>query len=315
MSTPFDWLAERYTVSRRGLRWATTAAMVMSVVLMVTGGVVRVTGSGLGCPEWPMCTDETIYTTSEMGIHGVIEFGNRMLTWALSAAVGWAIIAARLQKSQDRTITRLAWSQFWMVMLNAVIGGITVLTGLNPYIVAGHFLAATALLTTTVLTWNRVRVADYGPPAGVAPISRALGFGVLISTGLVIAVGTLVTGTGPHSGDLDPVHRIPISLAAITWFHGLLVVIVLALAVTLLATLRKTDVTARLRILVFLGVLALQGVIGIVQALTDLPWVLVVLHLFCAALLWIGALRVFLDTPLEKNSELPELSKNPARAV
>lgn len=300
MSTPFDWLAERYTVSRRGLHWATTAAMLMSVVLMITGGVVRVTGSGLGCPEWPMCTEESLTTTAEMGIHGIIEFGNRMLTWALSAAVGWAIIAARLQKPQDRTITRLAWSQFWMVMLNAVIGGITVWTGLNPYIVAGHFLAATALLTTTVLTWNKVRVADYGPPAGVAPVTRALGLGVLISTGLVLVVGTLVTGTGPHSGDLNPVHRIPINWTAIAWFHGLLAGIVLVLAVALLVTLRKTDVTARVRAIAFLGVLALQGVIGIVQSLTDLPALLVSLHLAGAALLWIGALRVFLDTPLEK---------------
>lgn len=315
MSTPFAWLADRYTVSRRGLRWATTAAMVMAIVLMVTGGVVRVTASGLGCPEWPKCTDDSLTTTAEMGIHGIIEFGNRMLTWVLSAAVGWAIIAARLQKPQDRVVTRLAWSQFWMVMLNAVLGGITVWTGLNPYIVAGHFLAATALLTTTVLTWNRVRVADFGAPAPVAPITRALSFGVLIVSGLVIVVGTLVTGTGPHSGDLNPVHRIPISWTAITWFHGLLVAMVLLLAIALLATLRKSDMTARLRILVFLGILALQGVIGIVQSLTDLPEVLVSLHLFGAALVWVGALRVFLDTPLKKAPAAATATADPARAV
>lgn len=314
MSTPFDWLAERYTVSRRGLRWATTAAMVMAVVLIIGGGVVRVTGSGLGCPEWPMCTDESLTTTAEMGIHGVIEFGNRMLTWVLSAAVGWAIIAARLQKPQDRTITRLAWSQFWMVVLNAVIGGVTVWTGLNPYIVAGHFIAATALLTTTVLTWHRVRVADLGQPQPVGPTSRVLGVAVLISTGLALAVGTLVTGSGPHSGDPDPVHRIPINWTAITWFHGLLVAIVLALAVALLFSLRKTDTTARLRTVVFLAVLALQGVIGIVQSLTDLPAVLVSLHLLGAALVWIGALRVFLDTPLEKEPAAAVRSSDPARA-
>lgn len=312
MSTPFDWLAERYTVSQRGLRWATTAAMVMSVVLMVTGGVVRVTGSGLGCPEWPMCTDESI--APPLSYHGIIEFGNRMLTWVLSAAVGWAIVAARLQRSQNRTITRLAWSQFWMVMLNAVIGGVTVWTGLNPYIVAGHFLAATALLTTTVLTWHKVRVAELGMPAQVGPTSRVLAVAVLISSGLVLVVGTLVTGTGPHAGDDNPVHRIPIDWTAITWFHGLLAVIVLALAVALLISLRKTDTTARLRTLVFLGVLALQGGIGIVQSLTNLPALLVGLHLFGAALLWIGALRVFLDTPLEKD-DAAELAKAvPARA-
>ena len=314
MSTPFNWLAERYTVSRRGLRWATTTAMVMSVVLMVTGGVVRVTASGLGCPDWPQCDEGTIWTTPELGIHGVIEFGNRMLTWVLSAAVGWAIIAARLQKPHNRGITRLAWSQFWMVMLNALIGGITVWTGLNPYIVAVHFLAATALLTTTVLTWNRVRVADFGPPAPVSATSRGLGTGVLVATGLVLAVGTLVTGTGPHSGDLNPVHRIPINLTAITWVHAILAAIVLAVAVALFVSLRKTDTTARLRTFVFLGVLALQGLIGIVQSLTGLPELLVSLHLFGAALLWIGALRVFLDTPLERDQEFSKLSADPVRA-
>lgn len=315
MSTPFKWLADRYTVSRRGLRWATTAAMVMAIVLMVTGGVVRVTASGLGCPEWPKCTEESLTTTAEMGIHGIIEFGNRMLTWVLSAAVGWAIIAARLQKPQDRTITRLAWSQFWMVMLNAVLGGITVWTGLNPYIVAGHFLAATALLTTTVLTWHRVRVADFGAPAPVGPTTRVLGVAVLLSSGLALIVGTLVTGTGPHSGDLNPVHRIPLSWTAITWFHGLLVAMVLVLAVALLLSLRKTDTTARVRILVFLAILALQGAIGIVQSLTDLPAVLVSLHLFGAALVWVGALRVFLDTPLEKEPYPAAVTADPVRAV
>ena len=315
MSTPFDWLANRYTVSRRGLRWATTAAMVMSIVLMVTGGVVRVTASGLGCPEWPKCTEGSIATTPEMGIHGIIEFGNRMLTWVLSAAVGWAIIAARLQKPQNRNITRLAWSQFWMVMLNAVLGGITVWTGLNPYIVAVHFLAATALLTTTVLTWHRVRVVDFGKPAPVAPLSRALAIGVLISSGLVLVVGTIVTGSGPHSGDPNPVHRIPISWTAITWFHGFLAMIVLALALTLLVSLRKSDTTARLRTLVFLGVLGFQACIGIVQSLTDLPALLVSLHLLGAALLWIGALRVFLDTPLEKATVASPPTADPARAL
>ncbi len=295
--TPFTLLAERFTVSRRGLYWATTAALLMSVVLMVTGGVVRVTGSGLGCPDWPTCDGDSITTTAEMGIHGVIEFGNRMLTWVLSAAVGWAIIAARLQKPQDVITTRLAWSQFWMVMLNAVIGGITVITGLNPYTVALHFLAATALLTTATFTWHRVRAADAPPPMGVGERSHRLGRGLLASAAVLVVLGTITTGAGPHAGDSSEVHRIPVDWALITWIHGLAAAATLVFAVLLMRSLAPEARTARFRTGAFLLVLALQGVIGIVQSLTHLPALVVVLHLLGAALVWIGAVRVALDTP------------------
>ncbi len=295
--TPFTLLADRFTVGRRGLYWATTAAMLMSVVLIVTGGVVRVTGSGLGCPEWPSCTDDSLTTTAAMGLHGIIEFGNRMLTWVLSAAVGWAIIASRLQKPHDLITTRLAWSQFWMVMLNAVIGGITVLTGLNPYIVAGHFLAATALLTTTVFTWHRVRAMDAPTPVAVGDRPHLLGRVLLGTSAVVVVLGTITTGAGPHAGDSSDVHRIPIDWAAITWVHGIAAAATLAVAILLMRALPPQARTARLRVATFLGVLLLQGAIGIFQSLTHLPELVVVLHLMGAALVWIGAVRVALDTP------------------
>lgn len=139
----------------------------MTVVIIVTGGAVRLSSSGLGCDTWPKCTDDSLFATPEQGIHGAIEFGNRMLTYVLSAAVGWAIIAARSSKPWRRGLTRLAWSQFWIVMGNAVIGGITVLAGLNPWTVAGHFLLANALLTVTTLTWLRTREGD-GTPGRVS---------------------------------------------------------------------------------------------------------------------------------------------------
>lgn len=296
-NTPFEMLARRFTISRRGLYWATTAALVMSVVLMVTGGVVRVTGSGLGCPEWPSCTEDSLTTTTAMGIHGVIEFGNRMLTWVLSAAVGWAIIASRLQKPHDLITTRLAWSQFWMVMLNAVIGGITVITGLNPYIVALHFIAATALLTSVTFTWHRVRSADRPKPAPVGDGSHRLGRAILVASAVLITLGTIVTGAGPHAGDSSEVHRIPIDWTLITWIHGLAAATTLVLAVLLLRSLDRAAHIARRRAWVFLGVLLAQGVIGVIQSLTSLPELVVVLHLTGAALVWIGAVRVALDTP------------------
>lgn len=138
----------------------------MSVLIIVTGGAVRLTGSGLGCDTWPKCTDDSLIVTPEQGYRGVIEFGNRMLTYVLSAAVGWAIIAARSTKPWRRGLTRLGWAQFWIVMSNAVIGGITVWMGLNPWTVAGHFLAANSLLTVAVITWHRTGEGDTAPARG-----------------------------------------------------------------------------------------------------------------------------------------------------
>lgn len=297
MTTPFEFLAARFTVGRRGLRWATSAALFMSVVLVITGGIVRVTGSGLGCPTWPACTGDSVVATEAMGIHGAIEFTNRMLTWVLCAAVGWVIIAARLQKPWNRAVTRLGWLQFWMVVLNAVVGGITVLTGLNPYIVAAHFVAATLLITAATWTWHRVRVEQDGPPAVVSARAHRLARWLVGVTALLVVVGTVVSGAGPHAGDSRDVYRIPISWTAVTWVHGVIAVLVFAIAIALLRSLSPTDRTARFRTAVFLVVFFAQGLVGLVQSLTGLPELVVALHLLGAALVWVGALRVLLDAP------------------
>lgn len=160
---PLAFIADRWTPDPRTVRRAALVALVMTVVIVVTGGAVRLTSSGLGCPTWPKCTDQSLTATSEMGFHGAIEFSNRMLTYVLCAAVGWAIIAARSAKPWRRSVTRLGWAQFWVVMGNAVLGGVVVLVGLNPYTVAAHFLLSTALITVAVLTWQRVREGDEAP--------------------------------------------------------------------------------------------------------------------------------------------------------
>ena len=168
--TPFARLADRVTLGPRALRWGTTAALVVSILIIVTGGVVRVTGSGLGCPTWPVCEAGSLTTTPALGIHGAIEFGNRALTSVLVLAVGWAIVAAALQRRWQRALARLTWSEFWLVVINAVAGGITVLVKLNPYVVALHFLLAFALLTTTTLAWHRSRQS-----AAATPVEHAVG--------------------------------------------------------------------------------------------------------------------------------------------
>ncbi len=173
---PLAFIAARWTPDPRTVRRAALVALVMSVVIVVTGGAVRLTGSGLGCPTWPKCTEDSLTNTSEMGVHGVIEFGNRLLTYVLCAAVGWAIIAARSQKPFRRGLTRLGWAQFWIVMGNAILGGIVVLVGLNPYTVAAHFLLSTALIAVATVMWQRTREGDAAPrPWSARPSSSWCG--------------------------------------------------------------------------------------------------------------------------------------------
>jgi cytochrome c oxidase assembly protein subunit 15 len=124
MKTPLSWLAERVRFGPTNLTIAAGTALAASVMIVVTGSIVRVTGSGLGCDTWPNCTAETLAPTAEMGVHGLIEFGNRLLAIVLCVIVGWLIVVARLQRDADPVITRWAWAQFWVIVLNAVVGGL-----------------------------------------------------------------------------------------------------------------------------------------------------------------------------------------------
>ncbi len=139
--SPLSWLARRVSFGWGSLRAAAAVSVATSVMIIVTGGVVRVTSSGLGCPTWPSCTGGGLAPTPEMGIHGAIEFGNRLLTGALCVAVGALIIIARCQRQPDRAVLRAAWLQFWLIVLTALVGGVTVLAPLSPYIAAAHLVS------------------------------------------------------------------------------------------------------------------------------------------------------------------------------
>ncbi|MFG2431200.1 heme A synthase [Streptomyces sp. NPDC048590] len=297
VETPLSYIAKRWTPSVRTAKRAALAAVVMSVFIIITGGAVRLTGSGLGCDTWPKCTDDSLFATPAQGLHGAIEFGNRMLTYVLSAAVGWAIIAARSLKPRRRGLTRLAWSQFWLVMGNAVIGGITVWAGLNPWSVAGHFLLANCLLTVTVVTWARIGEGD-GPPRPRAPKPvRRLSWAIVATTVLLMVLGTTVTGSGKHAGDSSDVPRMPWDWSAAAHVHAVAAWIVCALAVAMWFALRVVDapVDTRARARDLLVVLLVQGGIGYVQYFNDVPEILVGLHMLGSSLMWIAVLRLLLS--------------------
>ncbi|MFF2659525.1 heme A synthase [Kitasatospora sp. NPDC058032] len=317
-TTPFSLLAERWQPSAAMVKRAAFAALVMSVVIVVTGGAVRLTASGLGCTTWPRCTDESLTPTAEMGFHGVIEFTNRMLTYVLSAAIGWAILAARCHRPWRHSLTKLGWAQFWLVMSNAVLGGITVLTGLNPYTVALHLIAAMGLVWVATLMWERSKEGD-GPvrPLVAEPIKR-LSYVLVGVIGLLVAAGTLVTGAGHHPGtpqDNKMVPRIPVDYDRLAQAHADLafVSIGLSIAVIFVFAAVKAPPAAKARARELLVGLLLQAVIGFVQYFTDVPEILVGLHMLGAAVLWIAALRIPLA--LRARDDAPVAAGAPASRV
>ncbi|MEH6379250.1 COX15/CtaA family protein [Streptomyces sp. KLMMK] len=295
---PLQIVADRWQPSARFVRRAALAAVVMAVVIVVTGGAVRLTQSGLGCPTWPTCTEDSLTPTPEMGINGVIEFTNRMLTYVLCVFVGVAIVAARARAPRRRSLTRLGWAQFWLIASNGIIGGITVLTGLNPYIVALHFLAATALLTVAVVMWHRSAEGDDAPRDLVARPVRQLSWVLVGATVLLILAGTVVTGSGKHAGDASKdVHRIPLDWREVSQLHVDFVYIVVGLTIALWFALRavKAPAVPRRRVVELFAVLMFQGVIGYVQYFNDEPELVVGAHMFGSCLVWIAVLRVFLS--------------------
>ncbi|MFG2696039.1 heme A synthase [Kitasatospora sp. NPDC048407] len=316
MTNPFSLLAERWHPSAQHVRRAAMAALVMSVVIVVTGGAVRLTASGLGCTTWPRCTAESLTPTPEMGINGVIEFTNRMLTYVLCAAVGWAILAARCAKPWRRSLTKLGWAQFWLVMSNAVMGGITVLTGLNPYIVAAHMVAALALVWVAVVQWERTREGDGSPRALVAEPIQRLAQVLVLTISLLVVAGTAVTGAGHHPGasskDGKPVYRIPIDYDRLVQAHADLVFLSvgLTLAALLVFAAVKAPPAARARVRELFGLLMIQGVLGFVQYFTDAPEIMVGVHMLGSALILGAAVRIPLA--LRTRAEIPAQATAPS---
>ncbi|WP_346618950.1 COX15/CtaA family protein [Blastococcus montanus] len=265
------------------------ANVVANGLIVVTGGAVRLTGSGLGCPTFPTCTEDSLITTPEMGVRGVIEFGNRTLTFLL-AAIALAVLVA-VWRSPRRDLRPLAVLGFLGIPAQAGLGGITVLTGLNPWTVAAHFLISMALVAIATVLWLRSREPGVGQPLIRRPLVLLVR-GIAVVTALVLLLGTLVTGSGPHSGDVDANDvptgdRMGFDLELISQLHADAVFLLLGLTIALLVALYATDAPGRVRRAArdLLVVQLAQGVIGYVQYFTGLPIVLVLLHMLGAVLI------------------------------
>ncbi len=262
------------------LAWA---SFVANVAIIGTGGAVRLTGSGLGCPTWPLCTAESLVPTAEMGIHGIIEFGNRTLTGVLGILAILVFLLSWRLRRQRRDLFVLSAVMLAGIIAQAVIGGITVLTGLNPLIVGFHYVASVILVIVAAIYLVRMRETP-GPRELVVP----RGFAVLthitsLVLSVVIVVGVLTTGAGPHSGDAQA-GRNGFDAVWLSHVHAWPGYILTALTIALL----MWALVARLRptpwLMTQLAVVAVQVLVGLYQARNGLPPLAVGVHMVLASL-------------------------------
>ena len=282
------------------LRPLALLGVIVNAGIIVSGGAVRLTQSGLGCPSWPKCTGDSLVPTRNTGhatLNMAIEFGNRTLTF-LVLAVGVAVLvaAARLP-DRRRGLLRLAALQPLGVVAQAVWGGVTVLTKLHPATVAAHYMLSAAILVAAYALYARAGEGDAPPRTLVGPRLRALAFvlaGVVVA---LLAAGTIVTGTGPHAGDAAA-PRFGFNIEEVARIHGELAWLTVALTVALIIGLRRFHAPERVRrrALALLVIELAQGAIGYTQYFLGVPALLVGLHVLGSALLWLAALSVVFAT-------------------
>lgn len=285
----------RPTVST--VRRLALGSVVANSLIVVTGGAVRLTASGLGCPTWPRCTEASYVNQPEYGVHGYIEFGNRLLTFVLTAVVVALVVAVLRSRPRRPDLVRLAVLGALGIPAQAVLGGITVLTGLNPWTVMGHFLLSMVLIGLAVVLHVRVGEGDLPRRTVVRAPLRPLASGLLALTVAVLTVGTVVTGSGPHSGDVAA-GRTGLDPGAMSQLHADLVFLLVGATVGLWVALRATGAPAAAvrAAVVLLAVELAQGLIGFAQYFTGLPVLLVGLHLAGACVVLVAAVRVVLST-------------------
>lgn len=261
--------------------------------IVVTGGAVRITGSGLGCSTWPECTPGSYTPTPdqpEAPLHAWIEFGNRLLTFVL--LLNALMLMISILRNRRKELRKMGAFQIIGILAQGVLGGITVLTGLNPATVAAHFLLSIVLIAGALSLRQRVylRTPSY---LVLLPIVKRLMALHLLLTCAVLFVGTIVTGSGPHAGDTTA-ERFNLDARTMSWIHADLVIALIGVTVALLIAVRlgESEVTRAAilkKVQLFLLIALSQGAIGYVQYFTGLPEILVGMHLVGAVVVWLAA--------------------------
>jgi len=304
----------------QSMRRIALAGVIADTVIMSTGAAVRLSSSGLGCPDWPRCSAADIVASKNAGqtlLNTWIEFGNRLLNFPLVIITILVFITAwrfRPQGTRRRDLVWLAALQPAGVIAQAVIGGIVVLTKLNPAAVSIHFLVSASIVAAAVVLHVRCTEGT-DPPATVVRRDLFLVSAALVAvTALMLAAGTVVTGTGPLAGHADtPRYQLP--LEGVTQLHADIGWLMAGLAIALVVGLRMSGAPPRVvrASWIMIGSLGLQGVIGYIQYFTHLPAGLVWVHVTGSVLVWIAVLRLFLF--MRDRGPLPPPSPEPVQSA
>ena len=291
------------------------ANLVAQSAIVVTGAVVRLTGSGLGCPTWPECVEGSYVPVARQAEawHKYVEFGNRLLTFAVGiiailtvvAAVMYTVRRARSGDSMRYSILWLGIAPLAGTFAQAVLGGITVLTGLNPVTVGLHFLLSIALIAAAVALVARARDIGDVPVTYLARKEvRVYTWALIAVTMLVVIMGVVTTGSGPHSGDAESEHRFPFDPRTVSWLHADIVLLFIGMLIGYLILLRVTSSPSRTwrTALTLAGITVVQAIVGYTQYFAGLPVLLVTIHVTLACLLWITVL--FLPSTLRTRGAL-----------
>lgn len=262
-------------------------SLASQILIVVTGGAVRLTASGLGCPTWPKCTDDSLTNVPEQGIHGFIEFANRLLTFVLIIIALLTFIAIWRSGKQNRR--GMVWPSLALglgIFAQAIVGGISVLTNLNPWVVGLHFIVSAVLISiASILVWRYFKPEHQPIPYSVYRLTPL----IAISGFIALVVGVIVTGAGPHAGDANA-PRNNLDLEVIQHLHsypGYISIGLTLLATILLLRINKQSAVSRATrvTLGLLATLAVQALIGIIQARTGVPAILVGLHMLGASVI------------------------------
>jgi len=283
------------------MRAIALAGVICTAGIIATGAAVRLSESGLGCPDWPQCTRSSLVAAHSAGdpmFHTWIEFGNRMVTVAITLIAVVVFVAAwrfRPGGHRRRDLVWLAAVQPAGILAQAVLGGIVVLTKLNPIAVSIHFLVSASIVAAAVVLHVRCTQGHDPPTTAVRGDLFVLSAALVAVTGVMLAAGTVVTGTGPLAGHADtPRYKLP--LEGVTQLHADIGWLLAGLAVALVVGLRMSGAPARVvrASWVMIAALGAQGVIGYIQYFTHLPAGLVWVHVTGSVLVWIAVLRLFL---------------------
>ena len=261
-------------------------SLIANVGIVSTGGLVRLTNSGLGCPSWPDCSSGDLVPVRALSSHKAIEFGNRTLTILLVIAVAAVFLAVWRTTPRQAGLVRWAWITLLGVPAQILVGGVLIFTHLNPLAVAGHFMLSMVLIGAATVLWWRTRQPVDAESTPLPLVVRRLGWATWVLTYGVFIVGTLVTGTGPHAGDATA-KRLHLRPTAISQLHADLVMLLVGVAAALAVcvTAVGADAAARRMTRVLIGVLLAQATVGFAQYFSGLPVPLVELHVTGAAVL------------------------------